>query len=121
MRIRAKRLRYTLDAFATLYGEAAHSYVQALGKLQTVLGDYHDSTVREQRFMELVTGSPRLPSATSFFVGRLVERDAQALERCRRKFDKAYGRLRRGRWRELNGNMKRVAQSAGTSATEQAQ
>jgi len=120
VRIRAKRLRYTLDAFASLYGEAAQSYVQALGKLQTVLGDYHDSTVREQRFTELVTGSPRLPSSTSFLVGRLVERDVQALERCRNKFDKAWRRIRRGRWRELNETMKRVAQSAEPPATEPA-
>jgi CHAD domain-containing protein len=109
VRIRAKRLRYTLDAFASLYGEAAQSYLQALGKLQTVLGDYHDSTVREQRFTELVTGSPRLPSSTSFLAGRLVERDVQAFERCRKKFDKAWRRLRRSRWRELNETMKRVA------------
>lgn len=120
VRIRAKRLRYTLDAFASLYGDPAHAYVQALSKLQTVLGDYHDSTVREQRFTELVTGSPRLPSSTSFLVGRLVERDVQAFERCRRKFDKAYGRLRRKRWRELNETMKRSAQSAEPSAPEPA-
>ena len=120
VRIRAKRLRYTLDAFASLYGEAAQSYVQALAKLQTVLGDYHDATVREQRFTELVTGSPRLPSSTSFLVGRLVERDVQAFERCREKFDKAWRRLRRGRWRELNETMKRVSQSAEPPATEPA-
>jgi triphosphatase len=117
VRIRAKRLRYTLDAFASLYGDAAPAYVHALGKLQTVLGEYHDSTVREQRFTELVTGSPRLPSSTSFLVGRLVERDVLAFERCRKKFDKAYRRLRRGRWSELDETLKRVAQ---TTATEPA-
>ncbi|HEX6398786.1 MAG TPA: CHAD domain-containing protein, partial [Steroidobacteraceae bacterium] len=84
VRIRAKRLRYTVDAFASLYGDAAQSYVHALARLQTVLGDYHDSAVREQRFTQLVTGSPRLPASTSFLVGRLVERDAQAFARCRR-------------------------------------
>jgi len=110
VRIRAKRLRYTLDAFAGLYGEAAQSYLHALGKFQTVLGDFHDSTVREQRFTDMVTGSPRLPPSTTFLVGRLVERDAQAFERCRGKFDKAFRRLRRGRWRELNAAMKRVAE-----------
>ena len=116
VRIRAKRLRYTVDAFASLYGDAAHSYVEALGKLQTVLGEYHDAMVREQRFTELVTGGPRLPSSTSFLVGRLVERDVQAFERCRKKFDKAWKRVRRRRWRELNDAMKQVAQSAATAA-----
>lgn len=118
VRIRAKRLRYTLDAFAGLYGEAARDYLQSLGKLQNVLGDYHDSTVRELRFTELVTGSPRLPSSASFLVGRLVERDAQAFERCGRKFDKAWRRLRRRRWRELDESMRRVAEAADTSARE---
>ena len=120
VRIRAKRLRYTLDAFASLYGEAAQSYVHALAKLQTVLGDYHDSTVREQSFTELVNGSPRLPSSTSFLVGRLVERDVLAFERCRERFDKAWRRIRKGRWRELGATMERVAQSAAKPATERA-
>jgi CHAD domain-containing protein len=118
VRIRAKRLRYTVDAFAGLYGDAAQSFVHALAKLQTVLGDYHDSTVREQRFTQLVTGSPRLPSSTSFLVGRLVERDVQAFERCREKFDKAWRRVRKGRWRELSEAMKRVAHSGAAPAPE---
>ena len=58
VRIRAKRLRYTLDAFASLYGDAAKAYIGALARLQTVLGEYHDSTVREQRFAELVSQWP---------------------------------------------------------------
>ena len=85
VRIRAKRLRYTLDAFASLYGDAAQEYIGALARLQTVLGEYHDSNVREQRFAELVSRGPRLPSSTSFMVGRLVERDASAAEQCRKR------------------------------------
>jgi CHAD domain-containing protein len=44
-----------VDAFASLYGEPAQSYLQALARLQTLLGDYHDATVRERRFTELAT------------------------------------------------------------------
>jgi CHAD domain-containing protein len=112
VRIRAKRLRYTLDAFASLYGPAAKGFVGALAKLQTVLGEYHDSTVREQRFTEMVADGPRLPSSTSFMVGRLVERDARAFERCRQRFSKAYRRIRRRRWRELTDVMKIVEDGA---------
>jgi CHAD domain-containing protein len=111
VRIRAKRLRYTLDAFADLYGEAAQSYAKALGKLQTVLGEYNDASVREKRFTALVTGGPRLPASTSFLAGRLVERDVQAFNRCRKKFGKAYRRVRGRRWRELDETMERVTQS----------
>ncbi len=89
MRLRAKRLRYTVDAFASLYGDAAQAYIGALARLQTVLGEYHDSKVREHRFAELVSRGPRLPSSTSFLVGRMVERDAQAGERFRKAFSRA--------------------------------
>lgn len=116
VRIRAKRLRYTLDAFASLYGDAAKAYIGALAKLQGVLGEYHDSKVREQRFAELVSSGPRLPSSTSFMVGRLVERDASAAERCRKAFSKAYRRVRRRRWRELAEVMKRAQESASPAA-----
>jgi triphosphatase len=111
VRIRAKRLRYTIDAFASLYGEAAEDYVRALAKLQTTLGEYNDSKVREQRFAELVSKGPRLPAATSFLVGRLVERDAHAAERLRKNFTRAWRRIRRRRWRALGTVMKREAQS----------
>jgi CHAD domain-containing protein len=116
VRIRAKRLRYTLDAFASLYGNAAKDYIGALAKLQGVLGEYHDSKVREQRFAELVSRGPRLPSATSFMVGRLVERDASAAERCRKAFSKAYRRVRGRRWRELVVVMKRQQETATPAA-----
>jgi len=115
VRIRAKRLRYAVDAFAGLYGEAAESYMRALARLQNVLGDYHDATVREQYFADLVSRGPRLPSATAFTVGRLVERDAQAFERFQGKFTRAYRRVRRRRWRELSDVMKRTAESVTSS------
>jgi CHAD domain-containing protein len=120
VRIRAKRLRYTLDAFAGMYGDAAQSYAKALGKLQTVLGEYNDASVREKRFTELVTGGPRLPSSTSFLAGRLVERDVQAFKRCRKKFGRAYRRVRGRRWDELNDTMERVEQSVSERSTAEA-
>ena len=101
VRIRAKRLRYTLDAFGSLYGNAASEYVDALAKLQRVLGEYHDSSVRAGMFADVVTRGRHVPAATSFLVGRLVERDQREFEKCRRKFAKAYRRIKRRRWREL--------------------
>ena len=80
VRIRAKRLRYALDAFGSLYGDAAREFLDALAKLQHVLGEYHDSTVRAGLFAELVTSGRRVPAATSFLVGRLVERDQGEFE-----------------------------------------
>jgi len=111
VRICAKRLRYTIDAFGSLYGEAAADFLKALAKLQTVLGEHHDSSVREQRFTELVADGPRLPASTSFMVGRLVERDVRGFERCREQFAQAYRRTRRRRWRELTNVMKGLENS----------
>ncbi|MEJ0086664.1 MAG: CHAD domain-containing protein [Pseudomonadota bacterium] len=106
VRIRAKRLRYTLDAFAALYGEAAHIYTRALGRLQDILGAFHDAAVREQHFVALANDAQPLPSSTYFAMGRLVERDRRAFERCRRKFPKAYSRVRGRRWRALADAMR---------------
>jgi len=111
VRIRAKRLRYTIDAFASLYGQAAQEFIRALAKLQTVLGEYHDSSVREKRFTDMVAQGPRLPASTSFMVGRLVERDVRAFNRCRKKFAGAYRRTQRRRWRELTNVMKNLERS----------
>jgi len=111
VRIRAKRLRYTLDAFEELYGEAGRAYGRALGKLQDILGAYHDATVREQHFAALANDARQLPSATYFAMGRLVERDARAFDRCKRKFSKAYARIRGRRWRALADAMRSQARA----------
>lgn len=112
VRIRAKRLRYALDAFGSLYGEPAREYQNALAKLQDVLGEFHDSAVRGKMFAELVTRGRRVPATTSFLVGRLVERDQRDFERCRRKFAKAYRRIKRRRWRALSEVMREQSRAA---------
>ena len=112
VRIRAKRLRYALDAFGSLYGDAAREYLSALAKLQHVLGEYHDSTVRAGLFAELVTSGQRVPAATSFLAGRLVERDQGEFRKCQREFSKAYRRINRRRWRELQAAMREKARGA---------
>ena len=114
VRIRAKRLRYALDAFGGLYGDAAREYLDALAKLQHVLGEYHDSTVRAEMFTEIVTRGRRVPAATSFLVGRLVERDQNDFKKCRRKFLKAYQRIKRRRWRALLAAMREQAHAASS-------
>jgi len=106
VRIRAKRLRYALDAFGTLYGDAAREYTRALAKLQDVLGEFHDSFVRGEMFADLVTHGRRVPAATSFLAGRLVERDLREFDKCRRRFSKAYRRIKRRRWRALSETMR---------------
>lgn len=110
-RIRAKRLRYALDAFAGLYGDAARDYSRALARLQRVLGDFNDAAVRSEKFARLVTEGRRVPASTSFVVGRLVELDRRAFDRCRRKFAKAYRRTQGRRWRALQQEMRQQAEA----------
>jgi CHAD domain-containing protein len=45
MRISAKHLRYTLEAFAPLYREEMNDTLQAMRKVQDELGEIHDSDV----------------------------------------------------------------------------
>lgn len=45
MRIAAKQLRYTLEAFAPLYEEQLGGYIQAVRKVQDLLGEVHDADV----------------------------------------------------------------------------
>ncbi|MDN7024880.1 CHAD domain-containing protein [Methanoculleus sp. FWC-SCC1] len=45
MRIAAKRLRYTMEIFADLYGDGLKTPIKAVKKLQDLLGDMHDCDV----------------------------------------------------------------------------
>jgi CHAD domain-containing protein len=111
VRIHAKRLRYLIDAFSELYGSAASDYLKALGKLQDVLGEYHDAAVRAESFRNLAK-EPALAGAPSFLLGRLVGGDESAWRACRDQFPKAWRRVRRRRWRSLQAAMAACASSA---------
>ena len=45
MRIAAKQMRYILEAFAPLYEEELSEYIQAIRKIQDLLGEIHDADV----------------------------------------------------------------------------
>ena len=107
VRIRAKRLRYLLDAFAGLYGTAATEYLAALTKLQDILGLYHDTVVLAERLSELARDAA-LSTSSAFALGRLVESGAV----CRDKFPKAWRRVRRKRWRALEAAMQSCAEES---------
>jgi CHAD domain-containing protein len=108
VRIRAKRLRYIVDAFAPLYGPAGAEYLEALARLQDILGNYHDASVRTQRFRKLAAADS-ITGAESFALGRLVESDAAALAACRDEYPRAWKRVRGKRWRALESAMKTCA------------
>ena len=53
LRLRIKRLRYTADAFAVLWGESAQEYMEILGRLQDGLGEANDQVVAERLLKSL--------------------------------------------------------------------
>ena len=90
VRIRAKRLRYALDAFGSLYGDAARELpgrarqIAARARRIPRLRGAHEKCLPNSSR----TGR-RVPAATSFLVGRLVERD-------RADFRKVPAQIRQG-------------------------
>lgn len=55
MRIEAKRLRYTLEIFATLYPGECKSELKAIKSVQELLGDIHDCDVWTEFLPEFIT------------------------------------------------------------------
>jgi len=89
LRIEAKKLRYAVEGFASLYGEKpVHRYLRHLKALQEALGALND----------LVTAGPliaalALPSEAAFAAGELVGRKAAAKAQLVARAGKALDRL----------------------------
>ncbi|HEX3946598.1 MAG TPA: CHAD domain-containing protein [Acidimicrobiales bacterium] len=74
LRIRCKRLRYSLEFVADLYGRRTDRYTRRLAKLQDALGLMHDAEVAAAQLHELATRpGDDLPLATVFAMGGLAE------------------------------------------------
>ena len=74
LRIRAKRLRYSLELFQDLYGRRGDQALLALKALQDRLGELQDLTTTDQRLRGLVvTHAGELPPETLVMIGRLSE------------------------------------------------
>lgn len=55
LRISLKRLRYTLELFASVFGDAGSQQIERVKALQETLGDLHDLDVR----LDLIHGAAR--------------------------------------------------------------
>jgi CHAD domain-containing protein len=96
-----KRLRYSLEFSADVYGGRTGPYVRRLTALQDKLGMLQDAEVASTRLAELATGEAHLPPATVFVMGAVAERDhrleRRLLKRLPRQVKGASGRS----WDEL--------------------
>jgi CHAD domain-containing protein len=113
LRIRCKRLRYSLEFTAGVYGGRTVSFTRQLAKLQDSLGLMQDAEVGANRLLSLaVLSSPEppatpLPAATIFAMGAVAERYRVEAEELLAQMP---GRLRvlEGReWKDLTSHMRR--------------
>ena len=107
LRIRAKHLRYVLDATEPLHATRPHEkLVGALKKLQTALGECHDVHVQRGMLDPIAEELGHLPDGTATLL---------ALGRLQARLEERERRARKG----LNDHMERVAGDKARAAVRQ--
>jgi triphosphatase len=101
LRIKCKRLRYSLEFAAEVYGGRTGRYVRELTAVQDELGLMQDAEVASLRLAELATGDPPLPAATVFVMGGVAERHRRDVDRYLRRLPKHASRVGGREWRDL--------------------
>lgn len=108
-RIRAKRLRYSLDALAPVYGRRAEEVIDELKTVQDLLGEYQDCSVSITWLRETALGGDRdWPPHTLVRAGELMEQRRQRMAEIRLSLPEAFQRLEK-RWRQLRRSMRKAA------------
>ncbi len=111
LRIRGKRLRYSLEVFGGLYGKPSERVTAALKTLQDMLGDHQDAEVAIERLHAIVGSHGRaLPPATLVLVGRLIEQYRQQESNLRSDFPDAFAPVL-DRWKSLARVASRLARA----------
>ncbi len=77
VRIRAKRARYTAELAALGGGKGIGAYVDALKRVQDVIGEHQDAVVAEERLRRLAR------ARTAVAAGRLIELERERKRRMR--------------------------------------
>jgi CHAD domain-containing protein len=115
LRIDAKKLRYLIDVTPGFYDSSDYACVlDALKKLQRVVGDFHDADVQEQRLLECGRALPSpVPASVLLTIGRLAEQSRQRREGLRRD---VVERLTRFRAREIRLACRRAFKRARPEA-----
>jgi len=93
-RIRAKRMRYAVEAVAPVFGKRAAAFANAAADLQDVLGEHQDSVVARAWLREAASSG-----ADPFAAGQLVALEAQAAGEARERWPAAWKALSRKRLR----------------------
>jgi CHAD domain-containing protein len=105
LRIRCKRLRYSLEFASEVYEGRTARYVRRLTAVQDELGLMQDAEVASLRLAELATGDTVLPAATVFVMGGVAERHRRDVNRYLRRLPEHASRVGGREWRDLAGLM----------------
>ena len=106
LRIRAKRLRYTVEFLEPIYHKQARAYAKRLVALQDVLGRHQDDVVALSTLREIALDPPqKIGPAIVFALGTLAERYRADAAQARERFPKRYKGITSDRWRKLRRAM----------------
>ena len=92
LRIRLKRARYAAE-LAAPSGEVARRFLEHAKALQTLLGEYQDAVVAEERLRDAAIVDEQ--TAAAFVAGRIAERQGGRRRRVAERLPAAWKRLRR--------------------------
>jgi CHAD domain-containing protein len=106
LRIRCKRLRYSLEFSAELYGGRTKAYTRQLTKLQNQLGLLQDAEVAANRLADLAH-TANLPASTIFVMGGVAEQHRRELVRLLERLPGEVSRVRGPEWAEATTMMER--------------
>jgi CHAD domain-containing protein len=107
LRIRCKRLRYSLEFSAELYEGRTTRYTRQLTGLQDKLGLLQDGEVAAARLAALATGEAHLPAATVFVMGGVAEHHRREAERLLATLPGEVAKVGGKAWQELAELMER--------------
>jgi CHAD domain-containing protein len=107
LRIRCKRLRYSLEFGSELYGGRTGRYTRQLTKLQNQLGLLQDAEVAANRLSYLATGYAHLPPSTVFVMGGVAERHRQEIALLLDQLPSEVSHVRGREWDDLMATMER--------------
>jgi len=101
LRIRCKRLRYSLEFTADLYDGRTERFTRQLAKLQDGLGLMQDAEVATTRLAALATSGDALPAPTIFVMGGVAEHYRMEAAGLLRTMPRRLRVLRGKDWQEL--------------------
>ena len=117
LRIRGKRLRYSLEFAAGIYGGRTERFTRQLAQLQDRLGLMQDAEVATRRLLDLATGAdPPLAPLTVFAMGGVAERYRVEAHELLEKMPKHLRVLTGKAWQDLFDHMERTRHRAAAWA-----